>query len=119
MRYGDAYTVSKTRQAYQQAAGQVNDGIPELQSAACGRHCHEVAGTKDTSRILRGLENAPCDRYRSKKDREYSHSWSAIADARYDDETAYNRSQGTLADALANSPIWECRIYCRCSNSRV
>ena len=110
--YGNSYAASAAQQAYQQAAGQVNDIIPELQAAAYDRYRNEIADTKDKLSILQGLDETAYNRNRDsiadaryEDETAYNRNRDSIADARYEDETAYNRQQDALdrATALAST----------------
>lgn len=91
--YGNSYATTAAQQAYQQAAGQVNDIIPELQAAAYDRYRNEIADTKDTLSILQGLENAAYDRYWNNKvfDRDVYESDRAYDRGVYESDRDYNR----------------------------
>ena len=104
--YGNSYAASAAQQAYQQAAGQVNDIIPELQAAAYDRYRNEIADTKDKLSILQGLDETAYNRNRDsiadaryEDETAYNRNRDSIADARYEDETAYNRNRDSIADA--------------------
>lgn len=84
-----AITASQQASDYQMA--KMNDKIPELQQLAYSMYLNEGSQLADQMNILLGLEQNDYNRHLTDREYEYQLGRDAIADARYADETAYER----------------------------
>lgn len=112
-----SYATTASQQAYDNYMAGLNDKIPELHQLAYEMYLNDIGQKRDNLSMLTGLDNTSYGRYADRlsqynADRnfaygQYSDDWNrqyqvgrdAVSDARYSDETAYNR--GIYADETA------------------
>lgn len=109
-----SYATTASQQAYDNYMAGLNDKIPELHQLAYEMYLNDIGQKRDNLSMLVGLDNTSYGRYADRLsqyntdrsfaygqysddwDRQYQAGRDSINDARYSDETAYNR--GVYAD---------------------
>ena len=109
--YGNTYAQSAANQAYQQNLSQLYDRGVDFMNAAYNRYAADRADRYDQMSALQNAENADYNRYRDTMTDYYADLDRAREDARYEDETGYNRYADMLNywqnQAAAENADWQ------------
>ena len=109
--YGNTYAQSAANQAYQQNLLPLYDKGIEFMNAAYNRYAADRADRYDQLGALQNAENADYNRYRDTMTDYYADLDRAREDARYEDETGYNRYADMLNywqnQAAAENADWQ------------
>ena len=109
--YGNTYAQSAANQAYQQNLSQLYDRGVDFMNAAYNRYAADRADRYDRLGALQNAENAEYGRYRDTVQDYYADLDRAREDARYEDETGYQRYADMLNywqnQAAAENADWQ------------
>lgn len=87
-----SYAGQASQQTYDGYMQQLADKIPELQQAAYNMYLNEGDRMNRNLSTLMNLDNVGYGRFSDNRSFDYGAGRDAISDARYEDETAYNRN---------------------------
>lgn len=102
--YGNSYAQSAGQQAYQGYLQGLNDKIPELYQLALNQYNQEVQDLYDRAGLLYKMDEQEYGRNQDEWDRYYKDSSKLFEEAKYMDETEFNRALTEYE--IANNSYW-------------